>query len=350
MLVLGIETSCDDTAAAVVRDGKQILSNVVSSQDEVHRRYGGVVPELASRRHMESIGPVIDMALSEAGVHWSDLEGIAVTRGPGLVGSLLVGVSAAKGAAFARGLPLVGINHLEGHFAAALLDCPELQSPFVALVVSGGHTNLYRVSGPEDYELLGRTLDDAAGEAFDKVAKLMNAGYPGGPVIERLAKEGHADAVCFPRARMGKGSLDFSFSGLKTAVVHHVRQQLGPGGEVQGGKIAGGALSHEHIRDIAAAFQEAVVDILVEKTMEAARRCATAQVALAGGVACNGRLRARAVEEGRAMGIQVHYPSPQLCRDNAAMIAAVGDHKLRSGRKDGLDMDVISRWKEHLSG
>ncbi len=343
MLVLGMETSCDDTAAAVVLDGRRILSNVVSSQDEVHRKYGGVVPELASRRHIESIGPVIEMALAEAGVHWSDIEGIAVTRGPGLVGSLLVGVSVAKGAAFARGIPLVGINHLEGHFAAAMLDCQELRCPFVALVVSGGHTNLYRVSGLDDYELLGRTLDDAAGEAFDKVAKLMNLGYPGGPVIERLAKEGSADSFRFPRARLE--NLDFSFSGLKTAVVHHVRRQLGPNGEVQRGRISAGTLSHSQIRDTAAAFQEAVVDILVEKTMEAALRCSVAHVALAGGVACNWRLRARAMEENRALGIQVHYPSPQLCRDNAAMIAAVGDHKLRSGQRDGLDLNVFSRWK-----
>jgi len=345
LLVLGIETSCDDTAAAVVKDGRLILSNVVSSQMEVHRKYGGVVPELASRKHMERIGPVIEMALSEAGVDWPDLEGIAVTRGPGLVGSLLVGVSAAKGAAFARGLPLVGINHLEGHFAASLLDCPELRCPFIALVVSGGHTNLYRVSSLDDYVLLGRTLDDAAGEAFDKVAKLMNLGYPGGPVIQQLAQEGNADAVRFPRAHLGEGSLDFSFSGLKTAVVHHVRLLLGPGGDIHRGQVVSGALSLEQIRDIAAAFQEAVVDILVEKTMEAARRYAVTQVALAGGVACNSRLRTRTQEEGGLRGIRVHYPSPQLCTDNAVMIAAVGDRRLHSGQRHGLDLNVISRWK-----
>jgi N6-L-threonylcarbamoyladenine synthase len=345
MLVLGIETSCDDTAAAVVKDGRLILSNVVSSQVEVHRKYGGVVPELASRRHMESIGPVIEMAFFEAGVDWPDVDGIAVTRGPGLVGSLLVGVCAAKGAAFARGLPLIGVNHLEGHFAAVMLDCAGLNCPFVALVVSGGHTNLYRVSSLDDYELLGRTLDDAAGEAFDKVAKLLNLGYPGGPIIDRLAKEGDADSIRFPRPRLGEGSLDFSFSGLKTAVVHHVRQKLGMGGHIKMGHIIADTLSPSEVRNIAAAFQEAVVDILVGKTIEAARRYGVTQVALAGGVACNSRLRQRAREEGEAWGIKVHYPSSQLCTDNGAMIAVVGYHRLMAGHRDGLDFNVISRWK-----
>jgi N6-L-threonylcarbamoyladenine synthase len=333
MLVLGIETSCDETSCALLWGDRDVLSNVVSSQVEVHRPFGGVVPEIASRKHMEWVLPVIREALEKAnrGIH--EVEAIAVTQGPGLVGSLLIGLGVAKALAYARKLPLVGVHHLAGHIAAAYLQDPELRPPFVALVVSGGHTALYHVTGEESFSLLGQTRDDAAGEAFDKVAKLLGLGYPGGPVIDRVALEGDPKAMRFPRA-MSKGQgLDFSFSGLKTSVLTYLRES------------AFLPLSKGAVADLAASFQEAVVEVLVEKTLRAAKKCKLGKLVVVGGVACNRRLRehfwARAKEEG----LEVLFPKPSLCTDNAAMVAraALGPLRRGEGMLD-LSMNARSRW------
>jgi N6-L-threonylcarbamoyladenine synthase len=336
-LILGIETSCDETAAAVLEDGCRLKSSVVASQMDVHAPYGGIVPELASRRHIEAIAPVADRALRDAGVERADLSALAVTMGPGLVGSLLVGVSFAKAVAYSRRLPLVGVNHLEGHIAAALLEQPDLGYPFVALVVSGGHTHLYHVAAECAYRVLGRTRDDAAGEAFDKVAKLLGLGYPGGPVIERLATAGDPRAVPFPRAVMSDGSLDFSFSGLKTAVVQHLR-----GHGYRGGDGVPPALSEQHLKDICAGFQQAVVDMLADRLMRAAREASVERIVVAGGVACNGALRRALAAEAEAEGFRLVVPSPRLCTDNAAMIAAAGAVRLRRGERAGLDLNAFA--------
>ncbi len=330
MIVLGIESSCDETAAAVVEDGKNILSNVVSSQVAFHRKYGGVVPEIASRKHVETIVPVIRESLDEAGLTLNEIEGIAVTRGPGLVGSLLIGISLAKSIAYVKNLPLIGVNHLEGHLNAVFLEENDLEFPFVGLVVSGGHTNLYHVKARGDYIFLGQTRDDAAGEAFDKVAKLLGLGYPGGVIIDKMAKEGNAAAINFPRALIAKDSFDFSFSGIKTAVLHYVKRQEG--------KIDDG-----HKNDIVASFQEAVVDVLVTKVIRAAKKCKVDKVSLAGGVAANTRLREKITEQAGERDIRTFIPSPHLCTDNAAMIAAVGDYYLEKGVTSPLTLNASSR-------
>ena len=326
-VVLGIETSCDETAAAVLVDGRRVLSSVVASQDDVHAPYGGVVPELASRRHLEVIVPVVDKALRDAGVGLGDLDGIAVTQGPGLVGSLLVGCSMAKSLAWVHGLPLVGVNHLEGHIYAAFLTEDPPEHPFLALVVSGGHTALYHASAPLAYRLVGQTRDDAAGEAFDKVAKLLGLGFPGGPIIQKTAERGDPRAVEFPMAQITDGSRDFSFSGIKTAVSQHVKRR--------------GPLTDTQVADVAASFQAAVVKTLVRRTIRAALHLGVKRVLLTGGVAANGPLRAALVAEGGEHGIHVHIPPPRLCTDNAAMITAAGTARLAAGERAPLTLNAV---------
>ncbi len=341
-LTLGIETSCDETAAAVLEDGRRIRSSVIASQDTLHAPYGGIVPELASRRHVEAIWPVVQESLTRAGVTLAELDGIAATAGPGLIGSLLVGLCFGKALAFARDIPLVGVNHLEGHLYAATLDHEELSFPFTGLVASGGHTNLYLATAPGVYLLLGRTRDDAAGEAFDKVAKLLSLGYPGGPLIEEWARKGDPNTVRFPRSVPPRGSYDFSFSGLKTAVVNYVK---GAGCRVPG---AGGAalpptpypLPPDLVADICAGFQEAVVDVLVRVSLAAAKASASRRLVLVGGVACNGRLRSKLTERAAEEGVQVYYPKPSLCTDNAAMIAAAGYPRLLRGERALLSLNA----------
>jgi N6-L-threonylcarbamoyladenine synthase len=335
-LTLGIETSCDETAAAVVEDGRRIRSSVIASQDAIHAPYGGIVPELASRRHIEAIWPVVQEALTRAGATLADLDGIAATAGPGLIGSLLVGLSFGKALAFALDIPLVGVNHLEGHLHAALLEHEGLAFPFTGLVASGGHTHLYAAMAPGEYRLLGRTRDDAAGEAFDKVAKFLGLGYPGGPAIEELARKGDPDSIRFPRPMPQRVSYDFSFSGLKTAVVNYVR---GARCEVRGAE--GADLDPVLVADICASFQEAVVDTLVRVTVAAAKASvAPRRIVLAGGVACNGRLRSKLTQRAAEDTIEVYYPDPSLCTDNAAMIAAAGYPRLLRGERAPLPFNA----------
>ena len=333
MLVLGIETSCDETAAAIVRDGREIVSSVIASQIETHKRFGGVVPELASREHLDKIVPIVEEAFSQAKMEPSEIDGIAVTVGPGLVGSLLVGVSYAKAMAFALGKPLVGVNHIEGHVYSVAFGNPQVEYPALALIVSGGHSNLFFVPGPGKYKVLARTRDDAAGEAFDKVAKMMGLGYPGGPIIERLAREGNPKAVNFSTPRMGDGSADFSFSGLKTAVTKHVRETgLRP--------VTNGEEPSQAIKDLAASFQSVVVRSLVGTTERLAREYEPQTLIVAGGVACNGALREAAREAAERLGIPAYFPSPHLSTDNAAMIAAAGTVKLQAGERAGFDLNA----------
>jgi N6-L-threonylcarbamoyladenine synthase len=323
VVVLGLESSCDDTAAAVLRDGR-LVSSVVSSQDAVHGPYGGVVPELASRHHVRNVLAVVDAALGRAELHLDDVEGIAVTRGPGLIGSLLVGLSVAKGIALRRALPLVGVHHLEGHLLAANLDRDPgdpVAFPFLGLVVSGGHSGLYLARRPGDYACLGKTRDDAVGEAFDKVAKTLGLGYPGGPVIDRLARTGDPSAVRFPRARLKRGRFDLSFSGFKTAVWDHPPQA-------------------DDLPDLAASIQEALVDMLAVTTAEALDATAADRLVVSGGVSANRRLRARMAELGEERGIEVIIPRPALCTDNAAMIALAGWPRLAAGESDGLAVEA----------
>jgi N6-L-threonylcarbamoyladenine synthase len=332
-LVLGIESSCDETAAAVVAGGREIRSSVVASQVETHCPYGGVVPELASREHLAKIAPVVDAALAEAGIRIEDVDGIAVTCGPGLVGSLLVGVSYAKSLAYVHGKPLVGVNHIEGHIYSVVFENGDLELPAVALVVSGGHTSLYLIREPERYELLGRTRDDAAGEAYDKTAKLLGLGYPGGPILDRLARLGDPERapLVFHVPQMREGALDFSFSGLKTAVLRYVREHgiraLEPGEEPS-----------QEVCDLAASFQRAVVWSLRARVRKAVERYAPRSIVLAGGVACNSSLREAIDALGRKAGVRVLKPSPALTTDNAAMIAAAGFPKLARGERAMLTL------------
>jgi N6-L-threonylcarbamoyladenine synthase len=332
MIVLAIETSCDDTGAAVLLDGRKILSNVVSSQVSIHQKYGGVVPELASRRHIESIVPIVSQALEEAKITLSEIDGVAVTHGPGLVGSLLVGLSFAKSLSFARGIPFIGVNHIEGHLSAIFLEKESPRFPFIGLVVSGGHTSLFRVDGFGKYKRLGQTRDDAAGEAFDKVAKLLGLDYPGGPIIDELSKQGNPKAIRFPRPSLGKNSFDFSFSGLKTAVVNYVRSHPEP----QGG------YPETLVRDIVSSFQEAVVEVLVKKTLQAAQHQELRRVVLSGGVAANSRLREKIREEALEKRMKVYLPSPFFCTDNAAMVGVVGYEYLKRGIQSPLSLNAFS--------
>ncbi|HXG15269.1 MAG TPA: tRNA (adenosine(37)-N6)-threonylcarbamoyltransferase complex transferase subunit TsaD [Calidithermus sp.] len=326
MLVLGIETSCDETSAAVLVDGRRVLANVVASQDAIHAPYGGVVPELASRRHLEVIGPVVERALAEAGVRLPDVDGLVVTQGPGLVGSLLVGISVAKALAWVHRKPLVGVNHLEGHIYAAFLTDDPPEHPFLALVVSGGHTALYHARAPLQYSLVGETRDDAAGEAFDKVAKLLGLGFPGGPIIQRTAERGDPRAIAFPLAQMTDGARDFSFSGIKTAVSQYVKRHA--------------PLSPAQVADVAASFQAAVVKMLVRKTVRAALDLGVKRVVLSGGVAANGPLRAALAAAAQEHGLRLHIPPPRLCTDNAAMVTAAGTDRLRAGQRAPLALNA----------
>ncbi|MDD2852186.1 MAG: tRNA (adenosine(37)-N6)-threonylcarbamoyltransferase complex transferase subunit TsaD [Desulfuromonadaceae bacterium] len=330
MIILAIETSCDETAAAVVRDGREVLSSVVSSQIATHALYGGVVPEIASRKHLESIAPVISQALRDAGVGMDSLEGVAVTRGPGLSGALLVGFSAAKAIAAARGIPFAGVHHIEGHLFAPFLEKP-VDFPFLALVVSGGHTHLYHVEGFGHYTTLGRTIDDAAGEAYDKCAKIMGMPYPGGALIDKMAQGGNPGAVRLPRPLLHDGTLNFSFSGLKTAVLQHMAKYpvTIPGDEAN---------------DLCASFQEAVCDVLAVKTAAAIKQSSAVRLVVAGGVACNNGLRRRMSILCTQLGVELTIPHPLLCGDNAAMLAVPGHYYLSHNLLSPLSLDVTATW------
>ncbi|MFT5688932.1 MAG: N6-L-threonylcarbamoyladenine synthase [Planctomycetota bacterium] len=338
-LVLGIESSCDETAAAVLRGGREVLSSVIDSQADEHAAFGGVVPEVAGRSHLRSIQPVIERALADADVELDQLSGIAVTHRPGLIGSLLVGLCAAKGLAFGRDLPLVGVHHIQAHAWAATMELPPreaLELPAIALVVSGGHTALYRMDGPARMTQIGTTLDDAAGEAFDKVASMLGLRYPGGPSVSKLAAEGNPASIAFPRYQPKDGKPGFSFSGLKTAVLYHLRGQnaLNPTPAPE---------DIEHPADVAASFQEAVVDALVKQTLQAAKDSQLKSVIVAGGVACNARLRERMLTETAARGIRAVFPSPAYCTDNAVMIAGLGHELLSEGLRHSWDLDALAR-------
>ncbi len=326
-LILGIETSCDETAASVVKDGKYVLSNIVSSQIEIHKKYGGVVPELASRNHLEKIIPVIEEALRKAEVSQAEVSRIAVTSGPGLVGSLLVGLSTAKAISFGLGIPFVGIDHLEAHISAAHLE-HDVPFPFLGLVVSGGHTSLYSVNSYTDFCLLGKTRDDAAGEAFDKASKLLGLGYPGGVEIDRISKEGDPRSINFPRPFKNTSSFDFSFSGIKTSLVYFLKKNP--------------IIDKDRLRDICASYQEAIVETLVDKTLVAAKLSGIKNVVISGGVASNSRLRELAKERFEQEGISLFIPSPEYCTDNAAMIGALGYHKSRNGESSSLGLAPYS--------
>lgn len=330
--ILAIESSCDETAAAVVKNGREVLSNVISSQIELHKLYGGVVPEIASRKHIEKINPVIREALAEADMKLEDMDAIGVTYGPGLVGALLVGVAAAKAISYAKHIPLVGVHHIEGHISANYIENKDLEPPFLGMVVSGGHTHLVMVKDYGKYEILGKTRDDAAGEAFDKVARAIGLGYPGGPKIDKLAKEGNPKAIAFPRAHVADAPLDFSFSGLKSSVLNYINSC---------------EMKHQEIcrADVAASFQDAVVDAIVSHTIEAAKMYRMDKVALAGGVASNSALRQAMKERCEAAGLKFYYPSPILCTDNAAMIGCAVYYEYLAGTRHGLDLNAVPNLK-----
>lgn len=328
ILILAIESSCDETAAAVVKNGREVLSNVIFSQIDLHTLYGGVVPEIASRKHIEKINQVIEEALLKAEVTLKDIDGIAVTYGPGLVGALLVGVSAAKAISFATGIPLIGVHHIEGHISANFIENKELEPPFVCLVVSGGHSHLVVVKDYGEYEIIGRTRDDAAGEAFDKVARAIGLGYPGGPKIDKLAKEGNPDAIRFPRAKVEESEYDFSFSGLKSAVLNYLN-----GCQMKGETIVEA--------DVAASFQKAVIDVLVDHSMHAVKKYGFDKFAIAGGVASNSSLRAAFEQRCKQEKIGFYHPSPIYCTDNAAMIGVAGYYEYIKGVRSGLDLNAV---------
>ena len=331
MLVLGIESSCDETAAAVIKDGREILSSIISSQIDLHKPFGGVVPELASREHLEKIEPVVREALQQASIGFNDLDGIAVTRGPGLIGSLLVGVCYAKALAFGLNIPLIGVNHIEGHVFSVIFENPEIQFPALALIVSGGHTNLFFVPEPGQYKVVSRTRDDAAGEAFDKVAKMLGLEYPGGPVIEQIARSGDPKKIKFTRAKISDGRPDFSFSGLKTAVSKHLRENsIAP--------VIPGEDPSSDLRDLAASFQASVVDALIRTTEKQAIELGARTLIVAGGVASNNALREACSSIGNRLQIPVYFPSRHLSTDNAAMIGAAGYFHLQRGESADLRM------------
>ena len=339
ILILAIESSCDETAAAVVRNGREVLSNVISSQIALHTLYGGVVPEIASRKHIEKINQVIEEALAEAKVTLQEIDAIAVTYGPGLVGALLVGVSAAKAISFATGIPLIGVHHIEGHISANYIENKELEPPFICLVASGGHSHLVVVKDYGEYEIIGRTRDDAAGEAFDKVARAIGLGYPGGPKIDKLSKEGNPEAIRFPRATVAENEYDFSFSGLKSAVLNYLN----------GCQMKGEAVN---TADVAASFQKAVIDVLVEHSIHAVKEFGFDKFAIAGGVASNSSLRAALEEECEKQKISFYHPSPIFCTDNAAMIGVAGYYEYIKGVRSGLDLNAVPNLKlgEHSDG
>lgn len=330
--ILAIESSCDETAAAVVKNGREVLSNVIYSQIALHTEYGGVVPEIASRKHIEKINQVIEQALLEAGKKLEEITAIAVTYGPGLVGALLVGVSVAKAISFATGIPLIGVHHIEGHISANFIENKELEPPFICLVVSGGHSHLVTVKDYGVYEILGRTRDDAAGEAFDKVARAIGLGYPGGPKIDRVSKEGNPQAIHFPRAKVSESEYDFSFSGLKSAVLNYLNSC-----QMKGETF--------HQADVAASFQKAVVDVLTEHSMDAVRKYGYRKFAIAGGVASNSSLRNAIKEACQKEGVQFYYPSPVYCTDNAAMIGVAGYYEYLKGVRHGYDLNAVPSLK-----
>lgn len=326
--ILSIESSCDETAAAIVVDGRIVKSNIIYSQIELHKLYGGVVPEIASRKHVEKINQVIQSAIDEAGVTWDDIDAVAVTYGPGLVGALLVGVSAAKALAYAKKKPLVGVHHIEGHIAANYIEHEDLKPPFMCMVASGGHSHLVYVKDYNQFEIVGRTRDDAAGEAFDKVARAIGLGYPGGPKVDKLAKEGNREAIDFPRAFMSDAPYDFSFSGLKSAVLNYLN-----GCEMKKIEI--------NKADVAASFQQAVIDVITDNSVRAAKDYGCTKLALAGGVASNTSLRENMKKACEKNGIEFYYPSPVYCTDNAAMIGVAGYHEYISGTRHGLDLNAV---------
>lgn len=326
--ILAIESSCDETAASVVMNGRTVLSNIISSQIELHKLYGGVVPEIASRKHIEKINQVIEEALKEADVTLDDIDAVGVTYGPGLVGALLVGVAEAKAIAYAKKLPLVGVHHIEGHVSANYIENPDLEPPFLCLIVSGGHTHLVIVKDYGEFEILGRTRDDAAGEAFDKVARAIGLGYPGGPKIDKLSKEGNPDAISFPRARIAENIYDFSFSGVKSAVLNYINSAKMKGEEV-------------NRADLAASFQKAVVDVLVDHTMAAAREQNIKKIAIAGGVASNGSLRNAMAAACEKNGFEFYHPSPVFCTDNAAMIGVAAYYEFVKGVRHGWELNAV---------
>lgn len=332
VFILAIESSCDETAAAVVKNGRSVLSNVIYSQIALHTLYGGVVPEIASRKHIEKINQVVEAALEEAQMTLEEMTAVAVTYGPGLVGALLVGVAEAKAIAYGAGKPLVGVHHIEGHVSANFIEHPDLEPPFVCLIVSGGHTHLVVVKDYGEFEILGRTRDDAAGEAFDKVARAVGLGYPGGPKVDKAAKEGDPKAIRFPRAKVEGAPYDFSFSGLKSAVLNHINHA----------NMVGQAIC---VPDLAASFQDAVVDVLVSHTVEAAKELGYKKVAMAGGVASNSALRAGMKKASRKAGLEIYYPSPMLCTDNGAMIGAAGYYEYMKGTRSGWDLNAVPNLK-----